>query len=272
MKKINVLVEIITEIDSAFEMHLAALTSESEAERQADDIVQDLAGFGLEYDEEMTPIPLFTLTDGPPTGLAIETFSATEVASDQPALSTVIPCTVNSERLADLEQRDGVRVWPNSEISLIDGEFFESTDTARSDGGLDCRPFREGVPISTIRHLLGVESIWRSGFRGQNIIVGIIDEGVNGEEYPVIGGFSRPNAGRRPGTAPITSHGSMCAADVLIAAPWARLFDYPFLGVPRSGGAIQMFQSLLEQRRIDGTPHLPSEGRLSRTKYNRWNH
>jgi subtilisin family serine protease len=48
----------------------------------------------------------------------------------------------------------------------------------------------------------------------------------------------------------------MCAADVLVAAPKAKLYDYPFLGVPRSGGALQMFQAVLNQRAIDGTPHI----------------
>jgi NAD(P)-dependent dehydrogenase (short-subunit alcohol dehydrogenase family) len=34
----------------------------------------------------------------------------------------------------------------------------------------------------------------------------------------------------------------MCAADVLASAAAARIYDYPFLGVPLSGGALQMFQ------------------------------
>jgi subtilisin family serine protease len=50
----------------------------------------------------------------------------------------------------------------------------------------------------------------------------------------------------------------MCAADVLIAAADAKLYDYPFLGIPNSGGALAMFQAVLEQRRLDGTPHLTS--------------
>jgi subtilisin family serine protease len=50
----------------------------------------------------------------------------------------------------------------------------------------------------------------------------------------------------------------MCAADVLVAAPDAVLYDYPFLGVPNSGGALAMFHAVLDQRRIDGTPHLTS--------------
>jgi serine protease AprX len=50
----------------------------------------------------------------------------------------------------------------------------------------------------------------------------------------------------------------MCAADILIAAPWAAIYDYPFLGIPNSGGALTMFQAVLDQRRRDGIPHLTS--------------
>ncbi|MCX4625473.1 S8 family serine peptidase [Streptomyces sp. NBC_01443] len=127
---------------------------------------------------------------------------------------------------------------------------------ARSRIGIDSRPFRPAVSIDVIRELLGVLLPWRDGFRGQNVAVGIIDEGINGTAYPVSGGFARVGSSRQPGSASVTSHGSMCAADVLVAAPAARLYDYPFLGVPNSGGALKMFQAVLEQRRIDGTPHI----------------
>jgi subtilisin family serine protease len=93
------------------------------------------------------------------------------------------------------------------------------------------------------------------GGRGRGIGVGILDEGFNGTAYPVAGGFALPDA-QQPGTAPVTSHGSMCAADILVAAPEADLFDYPFLGIPTSGGALRMFQALLDDRRRTGRPHV----------------
>ena len=108
-----------------------------------------------------------------------------------------------------------------------------------------------------IRELLDVAAVWDDGFRGEGIVVGIIDEGIDGTTYPVIGGFSRPGA-QAPGAAQVSSHGSMCAADVLVAAPDAKLYDYPFLGIPNSGGALAMFQAVLDQRRRDGTPHVTS--------------
>ena len=62
--------------------------------------------------------------------------------------------------------------------------------------------------------MLGVEVAWWDGFRRQYVMVGIIDEGVNGTSYPVAGGFARRDA-QQPGAAPVTSHGSMCSVDVL---------------------------------------------------------
>ncbi len=192
------------------------------------------------------------------------------------ASSVVVAAEVERSDLDVLSARPDVTVWPNSPIELLgrsgcrcgggrvdDGADPEGLapvdediiDRATSAAGLDCRPFRPAVPIRTIRALLGVQRLWSRGYKGQNIVVGIIDEGVNGGTYPVVGGFSRPNA-QLPGAAPITSHGSMCAADILVAAPQARLYDYPFLGIQNSGGALVMFQAVLDQRRRDGTPHV----------------
>ena len=128
-------------------------------------------------------------------------------------------------------------------------------DLARSDtGNVDCFS-RPAVTLDTIRTLLGVERIWFEGFRGQNVVVGILDNGVNGNVYPVIGGFSLPG-GQAPGSASIQSHGSMCAADILVAAPQTKLMDYPFLGDPDSGSALTMFHAILNERRERGIPHL----------------
>ncbi len=171
--------------------------------------------------------------------------------------SVVVPCTVNAahyEKLrADTDESNGaIKVWANSELTLLS----ESGDLAGSVEGPDYDPFRAPVSISEIRRLLGVEAIWRKGFRRQNVVVGVVDNGVDGRTYPVRGGYSRPSAVLQYGAAPVTSHGSMCASDVLIAAPDVTLYDYPFLGIPRSGGALQIYQAILNQRQIDSTPHI----------------
>src|SRR5262249_12550820 len=136
--------------------------------------------------------------------------------------------------------------------------LFESGDSSGglpAPPGVECRPFQPPATAWQVRTQLGVRPIWRQGFRGQGVVVGVIDEGINGQVYPVGGRFARAGV-QQPGVALVPSHGSMCAADVLVAAPSAVLYDYPFLGVPNSGGALTMFQAVLDQRRRDGTPHL----------------
>lgn len=266
--KVNVLLEIPDRQESAFSLFDARVQSASESLSASERLVQNLSGYSLEVLGDFTPVPMFSSETEENTAL-LNRFSAFSTVNESPDIvssTTVVACNMESSRLQDLtSDHQEIKIWQNSEMTLFGGcncdvselpEFgTHPLDLAGSRGGTDCRPFRPGVSIDVIRELLAVERIWRDGFRGQNIIVGIIDEGVNGQVYPVVGGFSESNS-VRPGTATITSHGSMCAADILIAAPAARLYDYPFLGVPDSGGALRMFQAVLEQRRRDGTPHL----------------
>jgi subtilisin family serine protease len=103
---------------------------------------------------------------------------------------------------------------------------------------------------------LGVDQLWNAGIRGDGVVVAVLDEGIDGTVYPVIGGYNRAG-GQVPGTAAITSHGSMAAGDVIAAAPGAKLLDYPFLSL-LSSGAMAMLNAVLEQRRQNGTPHIVS--------------
>ncbi len=273
MARVNVLVEVKREQSDAFAMHGAAVESIDETLNQAESVVEDLTGYGLEVTDEIAPVPMFperVVQEDP--GFAA--FASPEENPDVTAESVVVVAEVERARLEELRAEGNVTVWANSELTFFDGcgcqdghsvseldggpsemAFSEEPfDMALSAGGIDCRPFRPAATMGVIRDLLRVRRVWNDGFRGQNIIVGIIDEGVSGF-YPVVGGLTHPDV-PRPGSARIDSHGSMCAADVLVAAPAAKLYDYPFLGVPRSGGALAMFQAVLDQRRLDGTPHL----------------
>lgn len=266
MPKVDVLVEMMSSVDSAFEMHSAAIASDTESTQQAETLMSSLTNLQLDIQGDFPPVPLFTNSINDPVD-ELTSFSASTTNPDTSAKSMVVAASVEKSDLDALRNEPNITVWPNSPVTL----YNELFDLASSRGGLDCRPFRAGVPVSVLRELLAVDKIWCDGFRGQNVIVGIVDEGVNGEHYPVIGGYTSPNT-PPPGSADITSHGSMCAADVLVAAPAVRLYDYPFLGNQNSGGVLQMFQSILEQRRIDGTPHLTNNsygfiGRPSQTQF-----
>ncbi len=267
MAKVDVLVEMRQQQTEAFDLHARTMATEDESVAESEKLVSNLTGFGLEVVGDLAPVPMFGSEPKDYEERRFEAFSTLSTNKDVDSTSVVVACQVERSKLKELESRDDVEVWPNSPLTLFadcqcaqtvfaEAEPDHLFDLADSAARVDCRPFRPGVPIRTIRELLGVDTVWSHGFRGQNIVVGIIDEGVNGSVYPVVGGFSRPTAARQPGSAPITSHGSMCAADVLVAAPSAKLYDYPFLGIANSGGAITMFQAVLNQRRLDGTPHL----------------
>lgn len=255
MSGIKVLIEVSHKREDSLSMFGAASDSPAEAERQAANILSGIGGSGIEFDDGFAPVPMYSSQEvAPSSGDFPQVFSPT--TSVDPAAETfVLPAEVSRSRIDELEQTDGVTVWPNSQLTLFETPRG-SIAAASSRGGEDCRPFRPAVEMDVLRDLLGVDVLWDRGFRGQNIVVGILDEGVDGETYPVVGGFARPGAAIQPGMASVSSHGSMCAADVMVAAPSARIYDYPFLGIPRSGGALQMFQAVLNQRNIDGTPHI----------------
>jgi subtilisin family serine protease len=290
MSRIDVLVEIEQPQPEAFNLFHAAMESEIEAVRQGENLVQNLSGMGLDVLPDFAPVPMFAERGDIRVLETLAAFAVPEENSDMMARSMVVPCQVDRSALEDLQRRTDVRVFPNSPLVLFCGcggqhagtaevgtrppglsrtypayggmlpsaaaaDSMHPFDLASSATGVDCRPFQPAATIEVIRQLLGVERVWFDGFRGQNIVVGIIDEGVNGQAYPVVGGFQRPN-NPRPGSATVTSHGSMCAADILVAAPAAKLYDYPFLGQPKSGGALAMFNEVLDQRRRDGTPHI----------------
>ncbi|MDF2968124.1 MAG: hypothetical protein K0Q93_1902 [Nocardioidaceae bacterium] len=262
MSKVKVLLEMTAPPEPAgFALFAEATESANEAHMRARPALDRVTGLGVEVDEPLAPVPMFGIRDDnlplerDPTD-ELSSFSAEETNQDVTATSIVVAAEVDHSNLEELRARDDVTVWPNSAVTLYHDDDA-TLDLARSRPGLDCRPFRGAVTVDVVRTMLGVHRAWNDGFRGQNVAVAIVDEGVNGQEYPVVDGFGRPNA-QQPGAAPITSHGSMCAADVLVAAPSARIYDYPFLGIANSGGVLTMFQAILDHRRLDGTPHLTS--------------
>lgn len=237
MAKLNVLLEVKQQQEQAFSVFEAVSTDSKESFRNAENLMEGLTGLGITVKNDIPPIPMFNTKRKRDI---LRTFSLDTLSSDAESDTVVISAEIDEDKVKLARDRN-ITVWPNSDVAL--------------HAAVDCRPFLPGVPLGSIEHVLGVDDIWKQGFKGDNICVGIVDEGVHGGTYPVIGGHSRPGA-QLPGAAPVTSHGSMCAADVLLAAPNAKIYDYPFLGIPRSGGVIEMLQAILNQRRIDGTPQV----------------
>jgi hypothetical protein len=94
---------------------------------------------------------------------------------------------------------------------------------------------------------LNLAGLHARGLDGTNVAVAIMDTGINAAHLRAKLGFSprvdAANSWRPPGTTtnpfnhPV-DHGTMCAYDVLIAAPKAVLIDFPILGSTAPGGAM----------------------------------
>ena len=236
MAVIDVLVETDATVEDARSTFSAATESVYEGQRQAEGLLANLPS--IDVQPSAKPVPMFSHPEGKTGQLAVlGVFAERELSDDLPSETQVIAAKVDEASLAQLQERSGVQVWPNSPIV-----FHE----------VDCPPFQPGVSVDQIRSLLGVQGIWDGGHRGEGVVVGLLDEGIDGSVYPVKGGYALPDA-QQPGAAPITSHGSMCAADILVAAQDAHLYDYPFLA-KTSGDALTMLNAVLENRRRDGTP------------------
>lgn len=241
MAKVEALLEIDVEVEGALSRFATACGSLDAGARAVEEVLpRDVAG-AITYLPTAKPIPMFTSPSGATTSRlsALSAFATPNESDDLSSASEVVPVQAEPAALEDLAGRVDVRIWPNSAIALF---------------GIDCHPFEPGVGVDVIQQRLGLHTAWASGHRGEGVVVAIVDSGIDGTAYPVDGGFNRAG-GQIPGAAAVDSHGSMCAAGVLVAAPDARLYDYPFL-VRRSSSALAMFNAVLDQRRLDGTPHV----------------
>ena len=128
-------------------MHRASSASESEAEQQAEALLDnlELAGMGIELHDEA--VPIFLGARNPPADLveAFADFAAPTTIPDCSASSVVIPAEVPAANLEQMSKKRGVTLWPNSELTLLDDEVF---DLAGSRGGVDCRPFRPAATVA----------------------------------------------------------------------------------------------------------------------------
>ena len=169
MAKVKVLLELAQQTSNSFETFELNCQSEAESVKESEKMLTDMSGLGIEVTGEFAPIPMY---EGKTYTKALSEFSVATTNSDMESSSMVIPCQFDYKYYDEIQNRKDVKIWPNSPLTLFDnGQPSEHIlDLANSALGLDCRPFREGVPIDDIRILLSVESIWSEGFRGQNIV------------------------------------------------------------------------------------------------------
>jgi hypothetical protein len=91
MAKIQVLLERETQTHEAFNMFAAAVESDSEAESQTESLLSDLAGLGIDLDEDSVPVPMF----GDLLQNRLENLAAFSSSDENPhggAQSSVVAC------------------------------------------------------------------------------------------------------------------------------------------------------------------------------------
>lgn len=155
---------------------------------------------------------------------------------------------MDTEQVQALEEEPGVEVWPDAELRLTSLPAPTLTP--------DCT-FTRAATMEEVQALLGVQGVWDAGFRGQGIAVAILDDGVHRPTYPVVGGMNLPHADW--GTGHLGSHGSMCAADVLVAAPNVKLLDYPIVAVDgtfQASAFLPIMHQIIVRRQLEGLPHV----------------
>jgi subtilisin family serine protease len=94
--------------------------------------------------------------------------------------------------------------------------------------------------LASVVSALNLGHLAAHGHQGLGVRVAVVDTGIDGTRVNVSGGWS-PYPGVFPGGGAPQSHGTMCALDVLIAAPQAQIRDYPLL--QSSGGTYVAFLS-----------------------------
>jgi hypothetical protein len=242
------------------------------------------ASSGFTVDDSFDVIPMKPAKD------------TTAGARGQPAEETVIVRgLIDEARIAELESRpEVVRVWRDTPIQpfgTMVGEQAEVTvgvpaaDIALVSpvepfascpiGSCDCAFTVPKGTIADVATYLGVDQIWAAGFRGDGIVVGVVDGGITAEGRPISGGDtsdpSWPNKliPRVIGGFPTANwgttgvgwgwHGNMCSTDVLGMAPNAQVYDIRIAAASITSTisqALAGFQWAINQHQIDGTPQI----------------
>ncbi len=160
---------------------------------------------------------------------------------------------------------DVVAVWSDAPIAPfpVPGmSLLRSTATAPCQQ-VDCDPSTPKGTLAEVAEFLGCGQVWEDGTRGQGMVIGVCDTGVNRQEVPAVfdGWTADPDL---PWGIDPSGHGTMCAGDVLGTCPEARVLD---IGILKSSGlglagfisdAILAYEWAIQRYRQDGTPHVLS--------------
>lgn len=256
------------------------------------DMSAGLEASGFQVDTNYEPVPMVVDTKGLNRGLSSD---GSIVSPEERTM--IVRGKVEASRIAELERQPNViKVWKDSPIAPFQ---FSATEDAVAEpirrekkldrpfvlkqeafatcpiGTCDCDPGTPKGGMAEVAAYLGVDQIWNAGYRGEGIVVGVVDGGITAQGRPinqndlndpgwpnklvprVIGGFPTADWG----TTGFTWgwHGNMCSTDVLGMAPNAQVYDIRIAEstiATTISAALAGFQWSIDQHRIDGTPHI----------------
>lgn len=188
----------------------------------------------------------------------------------------IVRGTIDQDHLPELEaQPTVVKVWrdtpiapfprsdPSAEssfVQMVAPEAFGSCPIAPCD----CDTGRARGTLAEVAEFLGMDRIWANGFRGQGVVIGIVDGGISAIGRTPSGVIPRVSGGfpANWGTMALwDGHGNMTATDAGGMAPEASLFDIRIASSASQNSisaALAGFDWAIDQHRRNGAPDLLS--------------
>jgi len=173
-------------------------------------------------------------------------------------------------------QEHVIKVYPDSTIAPFSSTLVKDNETVVVSpleafgtcpiGTCDCSPGTAKGTMLDVANYLGVNQIWSAGFKGEGIVVGVVDGGITAAGRPVgsgetarriprvVGGYPTADWGTK--AASWGEHGNMCSTDVLGMAPEAQIYDIRISDGNAISSALAGFQWAINQHRANGTPHI----------------
>lgn len=189
--------------------------------------------------------------------------------------TVIVRGMVEDSQIQELEsQPNVVKVYKDTPIAPFDIELLEKNKDLVTPmdgtqncpiGTCDCSPTTAKGTIADVAKYLGADQIWASGFKGEGIVVGIVDGGITAQGRDispqetvrrvknVIGG---PASDWGTTAKEWGEHGNMSATDVLGMAPEAKLYDCRIAGGDAISNALKVFDWAIKQYQTDGTPQI----------------
>ena len=158
-----------------------------------------LTAYGFQLDYNYEPVPVGSAPNA--------TTGSTEADEGQVVL---VRGTVPASRISELEQQPNVlKVWNDTRIEhfeydadvLVEEEQkikiipMEGLGTCPI-GTCDCAPGTPKGTMADVANYLGVNQIWSSGFKGDGIVVGVVDGGITAQGRSINSSDTNVQAGQ----------------------------------------------------------------------------